>query len=209
MGHFMMRPSRLLVASGLLIASANVAAAQTASAAQDVSSASTAGSSFWFAGGGSFSTIRGDCQTCEEDYPYRHSGSVVADVGRRVNQRMDVAVEVFWAPMNTSYGRVNSTHLDAVAQFRPWSSKGFFVKGGAGMAFIKNWVELTGPDATTQKALSLVIGAGWAFRPQSRVGLQVFGTQHAAALGDLQTGEESISDVIGNYWSLGAAITIR
>ena len=41
-----------------------------------------AGSDFWFVGGGSFSTIRGDCQTCEEDYPYRHSGSVLANARR-------------------------------------------------------------------------------------------------------------------------------
>jgi hypothetical protein len=206
----MTRLFRLLLASSVLIGvTGRLASAQAPSTAQDVSSRPNQVSNFWFAGGGSFSTIRGDCQTCEEDYPYRHSGSVLGDVGRRVNERMDVALEVFWMPLDTEYGRVRSTHVDAVAQFRPWRSTGFFVKGGAGMAFIRNWVELVGPDSTTQKALSLIIGAGWAFRPQSRVGLQVFGTQHAAALGDLQTGEESISDVIGNYWSLGAAITIR
>ena len=55
----------------------------------------------------------------------------------------------------------------------------------------------------------MVIGAGWAFRPAERVGFQVFGAQHVAALGDLQTAEEDVPDVVGNFWSLGVAIVIR
>ena len=46
-------------------------------------------------------------------------------------------------------------------------------------------------------------------RPQARIGLQVFGAQHAAALGDLQTGTGQVPDVIGNFWSLGGGIVIR
>jgi hypothetical protein len=159
--------------------------------------------------GGSFSTIRGDCQTCEEDYPYRHSGSVLANAGVRVTPRMDAGVEFFWMPMETAGGRIRNTHFDAVAQFRPWASKGFFVKGGAGMAFVRNWVDVISPDSFNQKALSIVLGAGWVFRPQARFGLQVFGAQHAAALGDLQTATGQVPDVIGNFWSLGGGIVIR
>ena len=33
--------------------------------------------------------------------------------------------------------------------------------------------------------------------------------QHVGALGDLQTVNGAISDVTGNFWSLGAAIVIR
>jgi hypothetical protein len=83
------------------------------------------------------------------------------------------------------------------------------VKGGAGMAFVENWVDVLGPEPINSKALSIVLGAGWAFRPSSRVGYQLFGTQHAAAIGDLQTGEGDMPDVMGNFWSLGAAIVIR
>ena len=89
-----------------------------------------------------------------------------------------------------SQGTIRTTHLDAVAQFRPWASQGFFLKGGAGMAFVRNWVDVLGPDSFNEKALSVVIGAGWVFRPTTRVGLQVFGRQHAIALGDLQTSQE-------------------
>ena len=143
-------------------------------------------SNVWFVAGGAFATMRGDCQTCEEDFPYRHSGAVLVDVGYRANPRMDVGAEVYWMPIETSEGTIRTTHIDAVAQFRPWASQGFFVKGGAGMAFVRNWVDVLGSDSFNEKALSVVIGAGWAFRPTGRLGLQVFGTQHALAMGDLQ-----------------------
>ncbi len=167
------------------------------------------GSKLWLVGGGAFAVVRGDCQTCEEDYPYRKTGSVLVNIGRRVNARMDVGVEVFWVPMESGGGRINTTHFDGVAQFRPWTSQGFFLKGGAGMAFVRNWVDGVGPSAINSKALSVVIGGGWAFRPTARVGFQLFAAQHVAALGDLTTLDGDIPDVVGNFWSLGAAIVIR
>lgn len=192
-------------------AGAPAGAVTQASAAprQPVAAESGGASKLWLTAGGTFSTLRGDCQSCEEDFPYRHSGGVLANLGYRVNQRMDAGVEVFWMPVETADGNVRSTHVDAVAQFRPWASQGFFLKGGAGMAFVRNWVDAIGPQAINSKALSLVIGAGWAFRPAERLGFQIFGTQHAAALGDLETAGGSTPDVMGNFWSLGAAIVIR
>lgn len=166
-------------------------------------------SRLWLVAGGAFSTIRGDCQTCEEESPYRHAGSVLGDIGYRVNPRMDVGAEMMWMPVDTEDGRIRTTHIDAIAQFRPWLSKGFFLKGGAGMAFVRNWVTSIGPEPINSKALSVVIGAGWVFRPSSRVALQVFGTQHAGALGDLQTSQGGIPDFMANYWSLGAGLVIR
>ena len=166
-------------------------------------------SNVWFVAGGAFATLRGDCQTCEDDYPYRHASAVLADVGYRTNPRMDVGVELFWMPVDTSQGTIRTTHIDAVAQFRPWASQGFFLKGGAGMAFVRNWVDVLGTDSFNSKALSVIIGAGWAFQPNARFGFQVFGTQHALALGDLQASQGEVQDVIGNRWSLGAAVVIR
>jgi len=192
-----------------VVCAGTTASAQSASESSSGEDLKGPGSDFWFVGGGSFSTIRGDCQTCEEDYPYRHSGSVLANAGVRVTPRMDAGLEFFWMPMDTAAGRIRNTHIDAVAQFRPWASKGFFVKGGAGMAFVRNWVDVISPDAFNQKALSIVLGAGWVFRPQARIGLQVFGAQHAAALGDLQTATGQVPDVMGNFWSLGGGIVIR
>jgi hypothetical protein len=182
--------------------------AQSATSAQ-ASAEGKEASNLWLTAGVASATLRGDCQTCEEDYPYRHSASMLANFGYRVNTRMDVGAEVFWMPAETADGTVRATHFDAVAQFRPWGSHGFFVKGGAGMAFIRNWVDVLGQDSFNSKALSVVVGTGWAFRPARRLGLQVFASQHVAALGDLQTADEEIPDIVGNFWSAGIAIVIR
>jgi hypothetical protein len=166
-------------------------------------------SRLWITAGSAFATLRGDCQTCEEDFPYRHAGSILGNVGYGVTDRMDVGAEVFWMPVESAEGDIKTTHLDAVVQFRPWTSRGFFVKGGAGMAFVRNWVDAIGTGSINSKALSVVIGAGWEFRPSGRFGVQVFGSQHVAALGDLTTADVAIPDVVGNFWSSGVAIVIR
>ena len=136
-------------------------------------------------------------------------GGVLGNVGYRINPRMDIGMEVFWVPMETDSGTIRTTHFDAVAQFRPWQNHGFFFKGGAGMAFVRNWVDILGTDAINSKALSVVVSAGWAFRTEKRVGWQMFASQHAGALGDLQTSAGEVPDVMGNYWSIGAALVFR
>jgi hypothetical protein len=163
-----------------------------------------------FAGGGAFTAMRADCQTCEESFPYRQTGGVFGAVRYRAGARMEVGGEVLWVPVKTFAGDViRTTHIDAVAQFWPWGTKGFFLKGGAGVAFVRNWVDLPDVDSVTSKALSVEIGGGWAFRRSSRFGVEMFATQHAAALGDITTSTVDVQDVLGNFWSLGVAITIR
>lgn len=183
--------------------------APAAAVAQPAPQAAAPASRLWLVAGGAFAALRGDCQTCEEDYPYRHGGGVLVNAGYRVNPRMDVGLELFWIPVDTVDGRIKTTHWDAVAQFRPWASQGFFLKGGAGMAYVRNWVDVLGQQSVNSKALSLVVGTGWEIRATRRIGLQVFGSQHVAALGDLRTADAEIPDVVGNFWSFGAAVVIR
>jgi hypothetical protein len=78
----------------------------------------------------------------------------------RLSERLDVGSELFWVPSDTADGNVRTTHIDAMAQFRPWRSNGFFLKAGP-------------------------------------------------ALGDIQRADGLVPDMIGNFWSLGAAIVIR
>ena len=195
--------TRMLVWAVLMMA------AVPALASGQLAPQSNTSSNLWLVAGGGFATVRGDCQTCEEDYPYRHGGSILANVGYRVNERMDVGAEVFWAPINSPQGTIRTTHFDAVAQFRPWRSQGFFLKGGAGLALVRNWVDVISSDPVNSKAFSLVVGGGWAFRPAGRFGAQVYVSQHAGAMGDLTTGAGTVQDVIGNFWSTGMAIVIR
>ena len=166
-------------------------------------------SRLWIVAGGGSGTLRGHCQDCGADFPFRHGGALVGNAGYRVNPRIDVGADVFWMQWHNEGGRIRATAIDAVAQFRPWASKGFFVKGGAGMAFVRNWVRTLGPNPDNSKALAVVIGGGWQFNRNKRLGLQVFAMQHVGALGDLQTVNGSVADVTGNFWSLGGAIVIR
>ena len=166
-------------------------------------------SSLWIAVGGGSTTLRGHCQFCEEETDYLHAGSVLADFGYRASRRADVGAEVLWTSATNAAGdRVKTTFLTAVAQFRPWASAGFFIRGGAGMALVRNWlINLDTP--TVQKALAVHIGTGWAWRRESRIGAEFLAMQHAAALGDFATSDGPVENVLGNYWTIGAALVIR
>ncbi len=176
--------------------------------------AQTAGTSrTWIAAGGATTTLQGACgEGCDLESPYLHTGTVLANVGYRVNRRMDSGVEIFWVPATSAAGdSIRSTFLLGVAQFRPWESRGFSLKAGMGMAFVRNWVyDVSGAAPPfTSKALGLTYGAGWTFRRNERLGVQIFASQHVATLGDLETSTQKVENVIGNFWSVGAALVIR
>jgi hypothetical protein len=166
-------------------------------------------SRLWIVAGAGSGTLRGHCQDCAQDFPFRHGPVFTGNAGYRVSPRTDVGGEVFWMQWRNDSGRIRATAIEAIAQFRPWTSKGFFVKGGAGMAFVRNWVQTLGPNPDNQKALAVVFGSGWEFKPKGRLGLQLFAMQHIGAVGDLQTANGPIADITANFWSLGAAIVLR
>jgi hypothetical protein len=62
-----------------------------ASAAQTTVDPSSPPSRAWVVVGAGSVTVRGDCQTCEEDYPYRSGGTILGNVGYRVNERADIS----------------------------------------------------------------------------------------------------------------------
>ena len=205
-----MTASRMTTLCGCVLLACLIPAVAEAQATTSADGTGTLeGSRLWLVAGAAFTAVRSDCQTCEEEFPYRHAAGVLTNAGYRLSERLDVGGEVFWVPVETASGHARVTHIDAVAQFRPWRSQGFFVKGGAGMAFLRNWVDAVGPSPTNQKALSVVIGGGWTFRPSARVGLQFVAAQHAGAVGDVKTATADLGDVLSNFWSVGAAIVIR
>ena len=179
-------------------------------AAAALADGATSGTSpLWLTIGGTWSTVRRDCQTCERDFRHRRGSGVLVNLGYRVNSRLDAGAELYRTGVGNREGELRTTHLDAVTQFRPWSSQGFFIKGGAGMAFVGQLLDELQATPRTSKALSVVLGAGWVFRPASRVGLQLSASHHAAALGDLRTASGDRPDVMANFWSLGASIVVR
>src|SRR6186997_114092 len=141
------RPASVLIAlaCAFLGLTPLAAGAQTTpqTTVQATSAPAPAGSKHWLLVGGTATTLRGDCQ---EDCPshgtgeYLHAGSLIVAGGIRVTPQMDAGVEVSWVPAETAAGEtLRSTFLVAIAQFRPWKGSGFFLRGGAGMGFIRNF----------------------------------------------------------------------
>jgi len=189
----------------LLLLSSGVAAAQTAT-----SSSPSSGWQPWIVVGGSSTTLLGDCTDCPAD-TYVHDGGVLGIVGTPLTPRTDIGAQVFWVPTSSAAGDpINTTYVMGTFQFRPWGSSGFFVRISSGMAFVRNWVVDTNTETSfTSKAFALEIGGGWEWRFARHFGTQVFGSQHVAALGDLETATTRVENVMGNFWSVGGGIVIR
>jgi hypothetical protein len=189
----------------LLLLSSGVAAAQTAT-----SSSPSSGWQPWIVVGGSSTTLLGDCTDCPAD-TYIHDGGVLGIVGTPLTPRTDIGGQIFWVPSSSAAGEpINTTYVMGTFQFRPWGSSGFFVRLSSGMAFVRNWIVDTDTSTSfTSKAFALEIGGGWEWRFSRRFGTQVFGSQHVAALGDLQGATQRVENVMGNFWSVGGGIVIR
>jgi len=189
----------------LLLLSSGVAAAQTAT-----SSSPSSGWQPWIVVGGSSTTLLGDCTDCPAD-TYVHDGGVLGIVGTPLTPRTDIGGQIFWVPSSSAAGEpIKTTYVMGTFQFRPWGGSGFFVRLSSGMAFVRNWVVDTDTSTSfTSKAFALEIGGGWEWRFSRRFGTQVFGSQHVAALGDLQGATQRVENVMGNFWSVGGGIVIR
>lgn len=168
----------------------------------------------WIVAGGAATTVLASCEDCVDDpATYLHTGSVLVNAGRAINPRTDLGAELLFVASSTSaQDRIRVTFLMGSVQFRPWQSKGFFVKGGAGMAFVNNWILTmpTGDDSGIRsKAFGLGLASGWEWRVSRHVGAQAIGAMHVAALGDLEVARGTVDNVMGNFWSVGAAIVLR
>jgi len=170
-----------------------------------------AGHRLWIVAGGSATTILGDCTDCVTGH-YLHTGGVLGIAGTSITPKADFGAEVFWVPAKSlSNEPIRTTYLMGTFQLRPWRSSGFFLRFSLGTAFVRNWIvdARSGPDSFTSTAFALALGAGWEWRLTPRFGVQAFGAQHVAALGDLTTGTARVENVIGNFWSVGGAVVIR
>jgi len=168
--------------------------------------------STWVATIGGLSTSGlGDCTDCEATH-YFHTGSLLATLGHTLNPRTDLGVEtIFVASRAAGNDRIRVSFLMASVNFRPWVRRGFFIRTSAGMAFVHNWIfsHDSEESAFRSKAFALNLAAGWEWRTRGHFGAQVLGMQHVAALGDLQTSQRTVENVMGNFWSVGAAVVIR
>jgi hypothetical protein len=163
--------------------------------------------------GSSFTAFHAEC--CDREADGEHKGAaLVLDGGVTLQRRLDLGARLIWTPAKDDGGdTLNSTALLVVAKYRFWPSRGFFVSGGAGMAWMTNALALIDEPSPPARAkgLSVELAAGWEWRLHRHFGIQAFGSQHVIGLGDLPTQipGESLDNLIINYWSAGASIVIR
>jgi hypothetical protein len=168
-------------------------------------------SRLWVVVGGGSTSLLGDCSDCAAE-DYIHSGSFLVNAGASINRRTDVGGEFLFVPTTLETGEpISVSFVMASVQFRPWHTRGFFLKAGSGLAYMRNWLGTIDGATKAQRstAFALGLGTGWEWRMRGRFGAQVFGSQHVVAVGDLETNSGIAENVMGNFWSFGAAIVIR
>ena len=210
-----MQSPSLLVPAAILVLAAMVPAAASAQSTPTPPAAPTVQESrLWITAGGGFASLKGHCGTCTGEPVYRKTGILMFNVGARATDKLDAGLEAVWVPATTRDGfDIRTTLLMGVGQYRPLKQHGLFVKGGMGIAFVRNWVYDATNDVTppfTTNAMALTYGGGWEFRSDGRVGAQIFASHSVVALGDLTvTGGATVENVVGNFWMVGASIVIR
>lgn len=143
----------------------------------------------------------------------RHGTGITVDLGMALNPRADVGARVMLTPAGHDEERMHSRAILAVAKYRFWPSRGFFVSGGLGMAWVSDAVDLLSenPGSASSKGLAVEMRGGWEWRLHRHLSLQAFGSQYVVTLGDLQTPnpDVSIDNLIINHWSLGVSFVLR
>jgi len=168
----------------------------------------------WVTAGAGYAAERTGCPSCPTDGVYADSYSFILDAGLSVNPRVDVGMEFMWVDLSVDgASHVNTAFILGVAQFRPWVEHGLFLRAAMGIAIAGNGLanpNIPLKEPFTTNALAIAYGIGWEQKLKRRWGLQVYGMQHVAALGELIAADNtSIKNVVVNYWTVGGGIVFR
>ena len=164
----------------------------------------------WFGGGGGYLSFRSDCESCEHGNEYTGGRGILISGGIAVNERFDAGAELFTAFSGNDLFHYRTSYLLAVAQFRPWVNRGFFLKGGFGLAFFRGGITSDGQDGdVASRGLGVHYGAGWIFRQGRRVSFAPFGAQYVATIGDITLPSTVLENVVTNSWLAGVVVLIR
>ena len=210
-----MRLKRLAcITLALSLAGAGIAGAQTQTEPTSSQGPNT-GPGLWITAGGGGVLARGHCSTCSREGEFLYSSGLLVDAGIQINRRVDAGIEVSLVRTRIeNLDPIRTTFVLGVGQFRPWVDRGLSLRGGMGIGFVGNGIyNPTQPSLEppfTTNAMAVVLGIAWEFLRQESLTLQILGTPHVAALGELTTATgRPIQDVVGNYWLVGGALVIR
>ena len=201
---------RAIVASALfLMTAAAHASAQDATAAPATQAAQPARGG-WLGVGLGYAAFRTDCNNCERDDLYSTGGSLMLSGGVAVNDRVDAGGELLAASTAFDGGDYRASFLLGTVQFRPWKARGFYIKGGLGLAFVRASITFDGQTVeSTPKGLGVHYGAGWMFGRSRRVSFAPFGGHYVASLGDIPTAGGVAENPVSNVWFAGVTVFVR
>jgi hypothetical protein len=127
-----------------------------------------------------------------------------------MNERLLVGGEIFSTRREFETFSLRNTYLLGLVQFRPFATQGFFIKGGYGMASVKDRFTLGGADESASAwGIGLMYGAGWVFRAGSRVSVAPVGGQYVTTVGSVRVAQGTAQNVVVNSWFLGAVVMFR
>ena len=165
---------------------------------------------WWVGGGGGYLAGRAACSNCETDPPYGDGGAFVVQGGVRVRDRLHIGGEIYSTDCTLPGGSFRNTHLLGVFQYRPFTSLGFFLKGGYGMAIVKGVIPGPSGDAIARTwGMGVMYGAGWEFRVARRVSFAPVGATYITTVGDVPAPKGTASNVVVNGWFAGALLMIH
>ena len=193
----------------VLAASATFASAQDTTAAPATPAAQPPRGA-WLGVSLGYAAFRTDCNNCERDDLYSSGGSLSVAGGVRVSDRVDAGGEIFWASTAFDSGEYRASLLLGTVQFRPWRTRGFYVKGGFGLAFVRASITVDGQTTESKpKGLGVHYGAGWLFGGGRRVSFAPFGGHYVASLGDIPTAGGVAENPVSNVWFAGVTVFVR
>jgi hypothetical protein len=156
-----------------------------------------------------YTATRAGCETCETNDNYNDTWTIGAAPLWRLNRHMLVGIELVVQPSSTQ-GVARSLYVLGSVQFHPWAAKGFFLKGGYGLARVRTWLRES--DASQEgKFVGMAVnyGAGWHCRQEGRVSCALFGAHYVSTFGTVKLQGFDAVNVISNAWVAGVSVYVR
>jgi hypothetical protein len=165
---------------------------------------------WWIGGGGGYLAGRADCSNCEAERNYGDGGAFLFQGGFRVRNRLHVGAELYSTSRTMPAGTFRDTQMLGVFQYRPFASLGFFLKGGYGMAFVRDAIPIEGVEVTARTSgMGVMYGAGWEFPVGRNVSFAPLAATYITTVGDVTTSVGTAQNVVINGWFAGALLMIH
>lgn len=153
---------------------------------------------FWFGFGAGVGSADVTCDDCDADADRETGGAGYVKAGWTLNPRVLLGIEgSAWTKTQDEDGidvTVNMYNVSGTLTFYPSDTAGFFVKGGAGLAFVDTKLKRgTTLDIDLGNGLGLLAGIGYELRLGNRVRLTPALDAYYGNIGDIRLAGEDVA----------------